>query len=59
MKNRFEALGDIEDPEEEYDKFLVTYRDATEKVIGRSKTQSNPWKGDKTWEKFSRGKRHN
>ena len=53
MKNRFEALGDIEDPEEEYDKILVTYRDATEKVIGRSKTQSKPCTGDKTWGKFS------
>ena len=28
MKNRFEVLGDIEDPKEEHDKILVAYRDA-------------------------------
>ena len=37
VKNKFEALGDIEDPEEEHDKILVAYRDAAEKVIGRSR----------------------
>ena len=48
VKNRFEALGDIEDPEKEHDKLLEAYRDAAEKVIGRSKKQSKPWIGDKT-----------
>ena len=43
VENRFEALGDIKDPEEEHDKILVAYRDAAEKVIGRSKKQSKPW----------------
>ncbi len=51
-KNRFEALGDIEDPEEEHDLILATYRDAAKKVIRRSKKQSKPWIGDKTWEKI-------
>ena len=50
LENSFEALGDIEDPEEEQDKILVTYRDAAEKVNGRSKKQSKPWIGDKTQE---------
>ena len=51
VKNRFEALGYIEDPQKEHDKILVVYRDAAEKVIGRSKKQSKPWIGDKTLEK--------
>ena len=34
VKNRFEALTDIEDPQEEHHKILVSaYRDAAEKVI--------------------------
>ena len=33
MKKRLEALGDIEDPEEEHDMILETYRDAGKKVI--------------------------
>ena len=37
VKNRFEVLGDIEDPEEEHDMILETYRDAPKKVIGWSK----------------------
>ena len=36
VRNRFEALGDIEDPEEEHDLILATYRDVKQ-VIGRSK----------------------
>lgn len=52
VRNRFEALGDIEDPEEEHDLILATYREAAKKVIGRSKKQSKPWIGDKTWEKI-------
>ena len=28
VKNRFEVLGDIEDPQEEHDMILETYRDA-------------------------------
>ena len=57
VKNGFEALGDIIDPEEEHDKTLATYRDAAEKVIGISKKHSKSWIGDKTWKKFKRGKR--
>ena len=60
VKNRFEALTDIEDPQEEHHKILVSaYRDAAEKVIRRSKKLSKLWTGDKTWEKFRRGKRQN
>ena len=43
VKNRFEALGDIEDPEEEHNMILETNRDAAKKVIGWSKKQSKPW----------------
>ena len=57
VKNRFEALGDIEDPEEEHNKLLEAYRDAAEKVIGRSKKQSKPWIGDKTWKKVKERKK--
>ena len=39
VKNRFEALGDIE----EHDKILEAYRDAAKKVIGAPKNQSKPW----------------
>ena len=46
VKNRLEALGDIEDPEEEHYKILETYREAAKKVIGWSKNQSKPWIGD-------------
>ena len=52
VRNRFEALGDIEDSEEEHDLILATYRKAAKKVIGRSKEQRKPWIGDKTWEKI-------
>ena len=57
VKNRFQGLGDIEDSEEEHNKILVTYRDAAEKVIGRSKKQSKLWIGDNTWGKFRRGEK--
>ena len=40
VKNRFKALGDIEDLEEEQDMILETYRDAAKKVIGWSKKQA-------------------
>ena len=56
VKNRFEALGDLEDPEEEHEKILEMYRDAAEKIIGRSKKQSKPWIGDKTWKKVKERK---
>ena len=61
VKNKFEDLGDIEDPEEEHDMILETYmyRDAAKKVVGWSKKQSKPWVVDKTWEKLKRGKRQN
>ena len=57
VKNRFQGLGDTEDSEEEHNKILVTYRDAAEKVIGRSKKQSKLWIGDNTWGKFRRGEK--
>ena len=40
MKNRVDALRDIEDPEKEHDKILETYRDAAKKVIEWSQKQS-------------------
>ena len=43
MRNRFEALGDIDDPKEEHDMILAAYRDAAKKVLGRSKKLSRPW----------------
>ena len=51
VRNRFEALGDIDDLEEEHDMILATYRDAAKKVLGRSKKLSRPWIVSKTWEK--------
>ena len=56
VNNRFDVLGDIEDPEEEHDKLLEAYRGAAEKVIGRSKKQSKSWIGDKTWKKVKERK---
>ena len=37
VRNRFKALGDIDDPEEEHDMILATYRDGTKKVWGGKK----------------------
>ena len=34
VRNRFEALGDIDDPEKEHDMILATHRDAAKKVLG-------------------------
>ena len=48
VRNRFEALGDINDPEEEHDTILATYRDAAKKVLGMSKKLCRPWIGRKT-----------
>ena len=45
VRNRFGALGDIDDPEEEHDMILATYRDEAKKVLGRSKKLSRPWTG--------------
>ena len=56
MSNRFEALGDIDDPKEEHEMILETYRDAAKKVLGRSKKHSRPWIGSKTWEKITERK---
>ena len=35
VTNRFEALEDTNDPEEEHDMILATYRDEAKKVLGR------------------------
>ena len=56
VRNRFEALGDIDDPEEEHDMILATHRDAAKKVLGRSKMLSRPWIGSKMWEKIKKRK---
>ena len=49
MKNRFQTLGDIEDPEKEDESFLEVYREAAKKIIGMTKKQSKrPWMGDET-----------
>ena len=52
VRNRFGALGDIDDPEEEHDMILTTYRDAAKRVLGWSKKLSRPWTGSKTLEKI-------
>ena len=57
MRNRFEALGDIEDPEEEHDLILATHRETAKKSIGRSKKHSKPRIGDKTWQNIKERKR--
>ena len=51
MRNTFGALGDIDDPEEEHDMILVTYRDGAKRVLG-----SRPWIGSKTSEKIKERK---
>ena len=56
LRNRFEALGDIDDPEEEHDMILATYRDGVKKVLGRSNKLSRPWIGSKTREKIKQRK---
>ena len=43
VKNRFEALGDIDDAEEEHYMILATQRDAATNVLRRSKKLSSPW----------------
>ena len=60
MRKRFQALGDIDDPEEEHNVILPTYRDAAKKVLGRSKKHSRLWIGRKQHGKRSRtGRRQN
>ena len=59
VRNRFEALRDIEDPEEEHDMILATYREAAKKVIERSKKQSKRWMVTKRGKRSRRGKRQN
>ena len=56
VKNRFEALEDIDDPEEEHDMILATYRGGAKKVLRRSKKISRPRIGSKTWEKIKERK---
>ena len=56
VRNTFKALGDIDDPKEEHDMILATYRDAAKKDVERSKKHSRPWIGSKTWEKIKERK---
>ena len=56
LRNRFKALGDIDDPEEEHDMILATYRDGAKKVLGRSNKLSTPWIGSKKREKIKERK---
>ena len=56
VRNMFEDLGDIEDPEEDHDVILETYTDAVKKVLWRSKKRSKSWIGNKTWEKIKERK---
>ena len=51
LRNRFKALGDIDDPEEEHDMILATYRDGAKKVLWRSNKLSTPWMGSKNQDK--------
>ena len=52
VRNRFEALGDIDDPEEEHDMILATHRDAAKKVLRRSQKLRRAWIACKMWEKI-------
>ena len=56
VRNRFEALGDIDDPEEEHDMILATYRNGAKNVLRRSKKLSRPRIGSKTWERIKERK---
>ena len=56
VRYMLEALGDIEDPEEDHNMILATYRDAVKNVLGRSKKRSKSWIGNKTWEKIKERK---
>ena len=47
-KNRFQALGDRADPEEEHDRAQEVYREAAKKVLGKAKKQGKPWIGHET-----------
>ena len=42
VKNGLQALEDIDDPEEEHDMTLATYRDGARKILGRSNKLSRP-----------------
>ena len=55
-RNRFGALGDIDDLEEEHDMILATCRDGAKRVLGWSKKLSRPWIGSKTSEKVKERK---
>ena len=52
MRKRFEALGDIDDLEEEHDMILATHRDAAKKVLRRSQKLRRAWIACKMWEKI-------
>ena len=56
-KNRFEVLGDIEDPEEEHNRILETYRGVAKNVIRWLKNRASHGLEKKHREKFRRGKR--
>ena len=48
-KNRFEVLGDIEDPEEEHNRILETYSvECCKECYQVVEKQSKPWIGEKT-----------
>ena len=59
VRNRFEALGDIDDPEEEYDMILATYRDAAKNVLGSSKSLVGHGIEAKHGKRSRRGRRQN
>ena len=56
VRHWFGALGDIDDPEDEHDMILATYRDGAKRVLGWSKKLSRPWIGSKTSEKIKEKK---
>ena len=56
LRNGFETLVDIEDPEVEHDIILATYRDTPKKVLERSEKLSKPWIGSKTCGKIKERK---
>ena len=56
VRNRLEALGDIDDPEDKHDMILATYRNAGKKVLWRSKKLNRPCIGSKMREKIKERK---
>lgn len=56
VRNRFQALGDIEDPEAKHSEAIEIYRDVAKNVLGRTKKKSKPWIREGTWKRVAERK---